>query len=212
MGGAVLQANSQPWQADRLNQVYVLGSIVALAVAATVVATNPKIGRGNVNYSPSSSPSTYANQGPGSGASSDEETAAAQQSPSPSTAAASGHTGAAGEAALPAPSRTIRTHLERLKEGDYEGAFALMDSEYRSANPGWVENRTQGDPEIDIVGVGSPHYGHRSALVYVKFYARDRIRFPGATRDAGSSRAWCGSSSEATRGAMNPAAAASPPQ
>ena len=82
---------------------------------------------------------------------------------------------------LPAASRTIKSHLERLGEGDYPAAFSLMSEAYRSANPGWQANREQGDPEISIVGVGRPHYqGGGTARVYVKFYARDTNRSKGS--------------------------------
>jgi hypothetical protein len=88
-------------------------------------------------------------------------TSTAATPPSPSTA-------------LPAPSMTIKRHFQELGAGEYAAAFALMSRAYRSANPNWLENREQGDPEIAIIGVGPPHYNGSSAHVYVRFYARDR--------------------------------------
>ena len=76
--------------------------------------------------------------------------------------------------AVPAPTRALREHLERLDAGNYSGAFALMSAAYRSENPGWVSNREAADPMIDIVKVDAPHYTGPNAYVYAIFYARDR--------------------------------------
>ena len=174
-GGDDLSSSAEPWQADRLNQVYLVGSLVAVAVAATVVATSPHIGASSGQFTPAQYSSAYPSQGTQAGATTSEE------STSQGTEAESTQTTpTTGSSSLPAASRTIRLHLERLGEGDYEGAFELMAEAYRSANPGWVENRTDANPEINIIGVGPPHYGHESAQVYVRFYARDRNPTPGS--------------------------------
>lgn len=161
-GGADMQTSSEPWHTDRLNQVYLAGSVIALAVAVTVVASSPRIG-GTGQYTPAG---TYAGQVSEANATGTEGTTSSAETTSTSTTSA--------PAPLPAPSRTIRMHLERLGSGNYAGAFALMSAAYRSANPSWVENRTEADPVIDIIDVAAPSYSNGSAWVYVKFYARDR--------------------------------------
>jgi hypothetical protein len=173
-GGATLQPGSEPWQADRLNQVYLVGSLVAIAVAATVVATSPRIGGNTGQYTQAQYSNTQnipSTAGTGAGESTTPQgpgTQGAPTTPSPSPSS------------LPAPSQTIQLHFKRLGEGNYEGAFALMSEAYRSGNPKWVEDRETAEPEINIIGVGPPHYGHASARVYVKFYARDRNTTPGS--------------------------------
>lgn len=170
-GGDIERAAVEPWHADRLNQVYVAGSVIAIAVAAAIVASSPHLGSSTPQYTPAQYSNTYTSQ------SGSAQTTTGEEGSSTSTSSETG-TGTTQATpttpSLPPPSSTIRMHLERLADGDYAGAFALMSYSYRSANPGWVEDRSQADPEVNIVGVGSPHYQHESAQVYVKFYARDR--------------------------------------
>jgi hypothetical protein len=90
-----------------------------------------------------------------------------------------GSTAAAGAATSHRPTRrgptlTLRRHLERLDHGDYSGAFSLMSSSYRDANPNWVGMRSTANPMVNIVHIGTPSYAGSTARVYVKFYARDR--------------------------------------
>jgi hypothetical protein len=86
----------------------------------------------------------------------------------------SGKNKKATSAAVPAPTRVMREHLEQLDHSNYSGAFSLMSAAYRAENPGWVSNREAADPMINIVKVDTPHYSDASAYVYVTFYARDR--------------------------------------
>ena len=71
------------------------------------------------------------------------------------------------------PSRVLRRHFQRLSSGDYDGAFAVMSSAYRSANPGWTSERSAAHPYINVVQVGPSKFGAGVAFVHVTFYARD---------------------------------------
>jgi len=72
------------------------------------------------------------------------------------------------------PSRVLRRHFQRLGSGDYDGAFALMSSRYRAANPGWTDQPREAQPYINIATIGPSTVASKAAFVYVKFYARDR--------------------------------------
>jgi len=72
------------------------------------------------------------------------------------------------------PSRVLGRHFQRLASGDYDGAFALMSSRYRAANPGWTSQPSSAQPYVNVVKIGPSTVGSRAASVYVKFYARDR--------------------------------------
>jgi hypothetical protein len=81
----------------------------------------------------------------------------------------------------PAATRALARHFRRLDEGDYEAAFALMGSRYRSANSNWTSAREEAEPSINVIKVGSPSYnGHGDADVRVKFYAQDAYDSPGS--------------------------------
>jgi hypothetical protein len=72
------------------------------------------------------------------------------------------------------PASTMRSHLEDLDDGDFNGAFSLMSSSYRAENPNWERTRSAADPMINIVDVGSASYAGSTAHVFVNFYARDQ--------------------------------------
>ena len=71
------------------------------------------------------------------------------------------------------PSRVLRRHFQRLSSGDFDGAFAVMSSAYRAANPGWTSERQAAQPYINVVQVGPSKFGSGVAFVHVTFYARD---------------------------------------
>jgi hypothetical protein len=71
------------------------------------------------------------------------------------------------------PSRVLRRHFERLASGDYDGAFTLMSSRYRAANPNWADQPRRARPYINVAAIGPSKVGSRVAFVYIKFYGRD---------------------------------------
>jgi hypothetical protein len=76
------------------------------------------------------------------------------------------------------PTRVLRRHYKRIEDGDYDGAFALLSSRYRSANPRWTAQPSAARPYINVMKVGPSDISGTHASVYVKFYARDRIDTP----------------------------------
>lgn len=80
-----------------------------------------------------------------------------------------------------APSKVLRRHFQRLNRGEYDDAFALFSSRYQAMAPKWAENRGPAQPYINVIEVGPTKFaGGGVAYVYVKFYARDRVRVPGS--------------------------------
>lgn len=204
-GGSPAESAPEPWHRDRLNVVYAGGSLIAVAVAVAFAAAAPGVGpTTNASFdAPASAGTSEPGGGEGGGtegsstgngeaptesgeSSPSEDGEEGQSSTGEAGASTSGEgasttgAGSAGANGTAPPAQTIEAHLQRLGEGDYEGAFAEMSAAYRAANPGWVENREQADPMVNVVEVGEPDYGHDAAHVHVEFYARDRHPTPGS--------------------------------
>jgi hypothetical protein len=78
------------------------------------------------------------------------------------------------------PTKALRRHYTYLGSGDYSGAFAMMSSAYRDANPNWPTVRGEAQPFLKIAEIGPSSISGSTASVHVKFYARDRYDTPGS--------------------------------
>ena len=70
------------------------------------------------------------------------------------------------------PSRVLRRHFQRLS-ADVDGAFSIMSSRFRAANPGWPSERSEAQPYVNVVEIGQSDVGSEFAYVPIVFYARD---------------------------------------
>ncbi len=73
------------------------------------------------------------------------------------------------------PSRVARRHFQRINSGDYQGAFELMSTAYRNANPNWSDQPAAAQPYLNVTKIGPTQFdGNGVAYVAITFYGHDR--------------------------------------
>jgi RNA polymerase subunit RPABC4/transcription elongation factor Spt4 len=157
-------------------------SVLAKSVAHTSSSVSPPAASVSTAQAPAlTTATTPAGASAGTTATGINTTATGTGTTVTGTTATGTNTTAPSEPPRPAgPAQVIRTDLQDLGSGNYAGAFRLMSSSYRSANPSWASDRAAADPGINIVSIGAPQYGAVGANVPVDFFARDRNPTPGS--------------------------------
>jgi hypothetical protein len=80
----------------------------------------------------------------------------------------------------PGPAATLSTYWQDMADGSYSSAYSLETAREQANFPNFVSDRSEADPVINVINVGSPQYVSGGAVVPIEFYARDRYPNPGS--------------------------------
>ncbi len=168
-----------PTRSPRVRPAWFVGALAAAVVVAATAASSsgPSSGSGSISTNtptPQSAPVT------------------------PTTTTTSGVTSVEGTPREhapappihPGPTAVITAHFHHIARGEIRAAFMLFSPSWRAGHRGWVAQREDAKPQLDLQAAGPSHINRSAAYVYVSFVAHDTVPVPGSDTECRRFRGW----------------------